>query len=218
MEPLVWLGIREPDVALTDYLLFVECLVIFGVLWNKRQKEPVGAFAWLFLCTGMASLFGGTVHGFFPHGTLGQKILWPATLISIGGSCWALMSLCGSIGFSSRTHRWFNRIGFLQFVGMVVFVLFFTQAFWLAIINYLPCVFLLLVILCIRFFSQRERGLLWGISAFLLSVVAAGIQYLGIGVHPLYFNHNALYHLFQFVAFLFLMKAALFFAAQSKSG
>jgi predicted Co/Zn/Cd cation transporter (cation efflux family) len=43
-----------------------------------------------------------------------------------------------------------------------------------------------------------------GIWGLVLSFIAAAIQQIGIGLHPLYFNHNALYHLIQAIG-LFLL-------------
>ncbi len=39
-------------------------------------------------------------------------------------------------------------------------------------------------------------------------LVAAGVQQLGIALHPVYFDHNALYHLIQAVAVLMLFLSA----------
>ena len=40
-----------------------------------------------------------------------------------------------------------------------------------------------------------------------VTLVAAAIQQLEIGIHPTYFNHNALYHLLQAVGLVLLMIA-----------
>src|SRR5207245_2244030 len=50
----------------------------------------------------------------------------------------------------------------------------------------------------------------WALGARLLSsrlvLSAALLQQLGVGIHPVYFNHNALYHVFQAIAlFLFFL-------------
>jgi hypothetical protein len=50
----------------------------------------------------------------------------------------------------------------------------------------------------------RNRPLALTITGLLLTFVAAGVQQAGIAVHPVYFNHNALYHVIQGVA-LFLI-------------
>ena len=40
----------------------------------------------------------------------------------------------------------------------------------------------------------------WGIIGLVLTFVAAGVQQAALGVHPRYFDHNALYHLIQGLA------------------
>ena len=41
----------------------------------------------------------------------------------------------------------------------------------------------------------------WGLA---LSLVAAGLQHFRIALHPVYFNHNALYHVVQAIALYFI--------------
>jgi hypothetical protein len=38
----------------------------------------------------------------------------------------------------------------------------------------------------------------------LVSVAAAGLQQAGIGIHPAYFDHNAVYHVLQGIALVLL--------------
>src|SRR2546426_7467653 len=77
----------EPDVALTDYALAIEC-ALFAYLVRRREH------ALFFGSAAVASLAGGTVHGFFLDArTLGNEILWRITLIAIGvtaASAWAI--------------------------------------------------------------------------------------------------------------------------------
>ena len=77
----------EPDVTLTDYALAIECLIFAAILHrNNSRNVKLGRWFTLFfasICA--ASLFGGTVHGFFPEvDSLGHDILWPASLLTIG--------------------------------------------------------------------------------------------------------------------------------------
>src|SRR2546428_2799167 len=77
----------EPDVALTDYALALECTVFAYLLQRKEH-------ALFFASAAVASLAGGTVHGFFLDArTLGNAVLWRITLIAIGvtaASAWAI--------------------------------------------------------------------------------------------------------------------------------
>src|SRR5438034_9987787 len=77
----------EPDVALPDYALALECTVFAYLLQRKEHALFFGSAA-------VASLAGGTVHGFFLDArTLGNTVLWRLTLIAIGvtaASAWAI--------------------------------------------------------------------------------------------------------------------------------
>src|SRR2546429_5965796 len=77
----------EPDVALTDYALALECTVFAYLLQRKEHALFFGSAA-------VASLAGGTVHGFFlDDRMLGNAVLWRITLIAIGvtaASAWAI--------------------------------------------------------------------------------------------------------------------------------
>src|SRR2546428_4736678 len=68
----------ELDVALTDYALAIEC-ALFTYLVQRREH------ALFFGSAAVASLAGGTVHGFFLDvRTLGNAVVWRITLIAIG--------------------------------------------------------------------------------------------------------------------------------------
>ena len=76
----------EPDVTLTDYLLAAEAALFFVLL----QRGNVGSArlrTWfsLFFASGLvASLCGGTVHGFLLEPGWGQSALWLITLLAMG--------------------------------------------------------------------------------------------------------------------------------------
>ena len=60
--------IYEPDVVFTDYILFFESIILAFLLnrikTKKIQLKKAAFYFYIFL--GVASLIGGTVHGFFP--------------------------------------------------------------------------------------------------------------------------------------------------------
>jgi hypothetical protein len=76
----------EPDVALTDYGLAIECALFSYLLYRRGGQQPLrGWFVLFFASTGLAAFTGGTVHGFFLDvETKGYAILWPLTLVAIG--------------------------------------------------------------------------------------------------------------------------------------
>ncbi len=76
--------------------------------------------------------------------------------------------------------------------------------FVVAIADYLPAAVFLLGVFVSLYAKTRNRDLLAGIAGLLLTFAAAGVQHEGIGLSPVYFDHNALYHVIQALA-LFLM-------------
>src|ERR1700731_5507454 len=76
----------QPYVALTDYGLSLECIIFMFLLAPVRFLQ--GARFWFFVffsSLAAAALIGGTVHGFFEQPSfVGERILWPLTMICIG--------------------------------------------------------------------------------------------------------------------------------------
>jgi len=203
--------ITEPDVTLTDYLVATECALFTYLLARKGdQKHPLRIwFAMFFGSISVAGIAGGTVHGFFLDiATLGYQILWPLTLVAIGVTALAAWVIGARIYFSSKVAGWVRIVAVIEFAGYCLVVLFVTQSFSIAVINYLPAVIFLTVIFTLIYSQARERQVLVGLLGFLLTFIAAGVQQGGIALHPLYFNHNALYHLIQAVALFLIFWAA----------
>jgi hypothetical protein len=77
----------EPDVTLTDCSLAILCSWFAWNLWKQRTDFRHFQTLWMifFASIATASLTGGTVHGFFlDESTFGYRLLWPATLLTIG--------------------------------------------------------------------------------------------------------------------------------------
>ena len=213
--------ITEPDVTFTDYGLAVECAVFTYLLYHRGdpQATPRTWFAVFFGSVGVAALAGGTVHGFFlDEKTAGARILWPVTLIAIGVSALAAWQIGARIQFPEGLARWISVGATVQFTAYGVLVLFVTQKFWIAIVNYLPAAVFLLVVLFLTYRRTRERPALVGLVGLGLTCVASGVQQAGIALHPIYFNHNALYHLIQAVALFMIFWSARWLVAGAGKG
>ena len=203
--------ITEPDVALTDYLVATESALFTYLIARKvGQKHPLRIwFAVFFGSISVAGIAGGTVHGFFlSTETLGYMILWPSTLFAIGVTALAAWVIGARIYFSPNVAGRFSVVAAIGFAGYCLVVLFVTQSFSIAVINYLPAVIFLTVIFTLIYSQARERQVLVGLVGLLLTFIAAGVQQGGIALHPMYFNHNALYHLIQAVALFMIFWAA----------
>ena len=189
----------EPAVTLTDYGLTLLCAVL---AWLARSRVRPDLRPWamgLFAGSGAAALFGGTVHGFF-----GDRILWPATILTVGAAGLAAWGLGARVGGQPADTRRVTRLAGLAYAAYVAVVLAGWQAFAVAAAFYLPAV----IYLTVRFAqawrrrptASRRRAL----AGFGLTFAAAAIQQFRVPVHPVWFDHNALYHVVQAAAFILL--------------
>ncbi len=184
----------EPDVALTDYALALECTVFAYLLQRKEHALFFGSAA-------VASLAGGTVHGFFlDDRTLGNAVLWRITLIAIGVTAASAWAIGARVLFPGPTARRISIAAAAAFAAYCVVTVFITQEFRAAVVFYLPAVMFLLVALSVAYARARERGILVAVAGLGLMFIAAAVQQAKIALHPRYFNHNALYHLIQALA------------------
>ena len=209
MQTFTLYGITEADVALSDYLLFGQCLLLAWWIWRQAPAAKIARlFALFFLGVSLASFCGGTSHGFFLNSTgFAARTLWTATLVAIAGICWVMWLLAAAIAFV-RAGRWLFWLGTGHLFIFLLLIFAVTQNFLVVVVNYFPLVILLLVALVWRCYRRDEPQLWWGISALIITLLAAGVQRLQISIHPYYFTHNSLYHLIQFVAFWMLAKTA----------
>jgi hypothetical protein len=199
----------EPGVTLTDYGLFVECAALAWLI----AKGPVNSIElqrWtvlFFVFTALAALFGGTVHGFFAAESGIGRVLWKISMLAIGATALA--------GWAIGAHLLFGHHRLLilsiavtlsaAYAAVIVFV---TDDFWVAVAGYLPAAMFLLAGFLRAAIRTRASWAWLGAWGLVLSFAAAAIQQLRIALHPVYFNHNALYHLVQAVALALLFLAS----------
>lgn len=212
---------NEPDVTLTDYVIALECLIFCTLLFRQYGFQALSRWFILFFASvGLAAFTGGTVHGFFhTHGTFMHDLFWFVSMISIG-----LMALSGWIigvsllSFSEKitmAAKVLAGLGFAVYIGYMLFV---SQAFLIAILNYLPAAIFLLCVFIYRYFKTKATPIILGIVAMVLTFVSSFVQQAKIILHPVYFDHNALYHLIQFIALFLLFLSAKHFIRNTKEG
>jgi hypothetical protein len=197
----------EPDVALTDYAVALECILLIIILPHGGVSAQ-GLRFWfrVFLGSiGAASICGGTVHGFFlDERSVGYAILWPATLLAMGVTALAMWAIAANLLFPQWVVRWVLVAGGIQYALYSVVVLFLIQEFWVAMVNNLPAILFLMLALETTYHREKRWRLLLAAAGPALVLIAAVLQYLRVGVDPVYFDYNALYHVLQGVAiFLF---------------
>lgn len=149
------------------------------------------------------------MHGFFVQEvTLGYRILWPLTLLAIGGTAACLLALAGwMLSGPNHLRRWlvFSLGTFLAYAVVVVAV---TNRFWVAIAYYGPAMMALLIASMRAYCHTRLRAHLWLSIGIVISALAAFLQQKGVALHPTYFNHNSTYHLAQAIALWIMFRAA----------
>lgn len=203
--PVLFGIIHEPDVAITDWILALEVL-LFAVLIarNNGSRVIVGTLIALML----ASLFGGAYHAFFPLKTTTDAgwIVWIVTMLSIGTASAGLLAIAIA-SIYPKLDSFIRRAGVLLLAAYAVYVVLIDHEFVTAILFYLPALLAFLVAMVVRYARTKTPGALAGIASVVLMLKAALLQQMQIGLHPLYFNHNALYHVIQFIALWLLFIA-----------
>lgn len=199
------------DVSLTDYGLAAECACFSYRIARRR----IGACAFqsqfiaFFLSIAIAAAAGGTVHGFFLNEkSLGYQILWPFTLIVIGITALSGLQIGVALQFSGSPAVYINRLALALFLAYIVVVLFVRRDFLVAIIDYLPALAFIGGGFLLAYRRGKRLPLLVGFLGICLILFAAAAQQAKLGIHPRYFDHNALYHLLQAIALFMVFLAA----------
>lgn len=212
--------IYEPDVTLTDYGLAVEsALFTYLIYYRNERRGTLGAwFAVFFGSVSLAALTGGTSHGFFRESSgMVYEILWTVTLLAIGMTALAAWVIGAKIQFSKTIAQWISTAAAAQFAVYSVVLLFRTQVFWIAIADYLPAAVFLLAVFLLAYKRMREQQPLVGSIGLALTFVASWVQRRGIALHPVYFDHNAFYHLIQAAALFMIFWAARWFGSEGRN-
>lgn len=203
--------LTRPAVSLTDYAIALECAV-FGVLLARRQATDAVLRKWFvvfFASIASASLLGGTMHGFFEYSTSPiRTVLWTATLLSILVTSFATWSIAAFIQLDARMSRWVQAFALAQLLVLAAVVFFISRQFVIAIVAYLPATLFFLMSLSVAYRRRRASALAWGIAGLVLTLVGAAVQQLRIAPHPVYLDHNALYHVIQFAALWMIYTSA----------
>jgi hypothetical protein len=201
----------DPAVTLTDYALAIECAVFVIALARLDARDKELCFWWVvfFASIGAASVLGGTVHGFFLAATSpGRRILWAATMFAILVTSLAAWNIGAVLQLDERKAALVRRLAIAQLVLFSLIVLFVTSKFYIGIIAYLPSTLFFLFALLTTYRRRPDRGIGWGAAGLALTLAAAAVQQLHVSIHPVYFNHNALYHVIQGAALGMIFVAA----------
>ncbi len=198
---------QEIAVAISDALLAVWTGAL-ALMTVRNQNEFPAIRKWFSFALGFAALgalLGGLWHGFFSsYSSFLGTALWRMTMLSVGAAAFGLLQISVLLFGSEVQRRRAGRFGLASYMVYAAFVLLYSDEFVLAMAYYVPITFLLLLGFAVR---RRERFAKFGLLYVGLSLAAALIQHFQIGLHPVYCNHNVLYHVVQGVANYFLFLA-----------
>ncbi len=200
--------IHDPDVVFTDVGLAV---LGTGLAWMLKRRAAPGLLTSggivILLGLSVAALAGAVFHAIFTTGTttLAGYLVWlPVPLaIAVVSSTLVYLAFRQVLPFAGESVVRLGVVMYgLAFIGSTVLV---DESFGMIVRFYAPALLLFLVTAMI----QRAKGQAgWGLLAgsFAVSAMAAAVQQAKLGIHPDYFDHNAVYHVFQGIALVLLYR------------
>lgn len=208
---LFGITVHEFDVSFTDLLLSIESIICAWLIVKQKtthvvlQKMVASLFIWL----SCSSFFGMLYHAFFPAGTNTPAgfYMWITVALSIGCvacSVWAINA------YVIKGTAFFKKLLPFIVAYMMVFtyVMFFVSYTFSTIIYFYSPPMIVLIIIALRNYIQsKERAWFYLLTGLVLTFVAAAFQMLNIGLHPVYFNNNAVYHVIQGIALWVIFEA-----------
>jgi hypothetical protein len=202
---LLGVTLYHPDVVFTDLGLAVLGMVL-GARMRRPPRSSLTVPAVLIFCgQAAAALAGAIFHGFFVAGvgTPGGYAAWLPVPLSIDIVAASLLGLSiGNIqGIPSSIRRATVTVYAVTFASVILLV---NESFATVVRFYAPVMLLFLATAAVNAWRMRSRA--WGLIAasFAISAVATVVQQTRVGIHPAYFDHNALYHVLQAVALVVL--------------
>lgn len=196
----------DPVVTLTNFVLTAECWGFALALARAGdRKGPLPWFVALFVALGLGALLGGITHGFVPESAAGAAtVFWTGNMLALGGAGAAAAMIAGQIAWPIGQGRGYSISVALLAALYALVVLFVSQDFYVALAGTLVPVLFLLAML-IRLYRQSGRaGVLLAAAGLLVNMAGSVQQQLGWGLDPVWFNHNAVFHLIQMLAFLLI--------------
>ena len=207
MTDLRGISINEPDVVFTDLGLAILAAYLGWRLWTASGIGSL-ARAGAVLLGGLASaaFWGAIFHAFFPAdtATLPGFIAWIPVAVSIivAGATMLELGLRFLVPALPAPVR--RSIVATYAAGFAVVVLLLDESFTSIVRFYLPPLILLLAAAGHQAIRGRNAGWTRIALGLIISVGAALLQQAEVSIHSLYFDHNAVYHVVQSVAIVFL--------------
>ena len=202
-------SIPKPDVVFTDLGLAILGAYLGWRLWTARGGGMLPRTG-VVVVGGLASaaFWGAIFHAFFPANTATPSgfIVWIAVALSILVVAAALLEL-GLRILTPRLAPLLRRSIVVTYaVGFAAVVLFVDESFSTIVRFYAPALVFFLIVAVRQ--AIRTRSAAWWLIAvsFIISGAAALLQQANVSIHPVYFDHNAVYHVLQGIALVLLYR------------
>ena len=136
--------------------------------------------------------------------TAANRRLWRLTQVAIGLTAVALWVFAARLGFSANAAAWIGLAAALVFCGHLAVIVFWSDAFLITILHYLPAVLFMAGVLVWYTVAEAAGAGLVGLTAVTLSVGAAAVQAFALSPDPKRLNPNTIYHCLQALALILL--------------
>ena len=199
--------IHDADVVYTDLALALLGAFLAWRFWRRWGRGYLTrAGSTIMAALASAAFFGAVFHAFFPANTTTRTafLAWVPVSLSILAVATTLLSLGLRILVPRLSAGVRRAIVVAYATGFAAVVLFVDQSYETIVRFYAPTLVLFLIA-ALREATRRAGPGWWPLAlSFGLSIVAAVLQQARIALHPVYFDHNALYHVLQGIALVLL--------------
>ncbi len=203
------ISIPKPDVVFTDLGLAILGAYLGWRLWTARGGGMLPRTG-VVVVGGLASaaFWGAIFHAFFPANTATPAgfMAWIPVALSILVVAAALLEL-GLRILAPRPAPLVRRSIVVRYAaGFAAVVLFVDESFSTIVRFYAPALVFFLIVAVRQAIRTRNAG--WRLIAvsFIISGAAALLQQANVSIHPVYFDHNAVYHVLQGIALVLLYR------------
>jgi hypothetical protein len=203
---LLGVTIHDPDVVFTDLGLALLGGYFGWRLWTGPAGSVPRAGAVLMVGLASAAFWGAIFHAFFPEdtATVPGFIAWLPVALSILVAAATMLELSLRLLVPRLTPRGRRAIVAIYAAGFAGVVLLVDESFASIVRFYVPTLMLFLVGSARQAIQGRSAGWSSITAGLLISVGAAVLQQAEVAIHPEYFDHNAVYHVLQGIALVFL--------------
>lgn len=196
--------INDPDVVLTDLGL----VALGGALaWRLSRQSGGNTVAGVTIMAALSSaaFFGAVYHALFTStASRAGFITWIPVPLSILVVSSTLLSLGLQTAWPRLGSRTRKIIVFVYAAAFGLVAVFVDESYATIVRFYAPVLIFILIVAAWQWLRHRAGGWSMLTAALVISIAAAVLQQQRVAIHPVYFDHNALYHVLQGIGLVLL--------------